>query len=685
MQDGGGPIGARLTMAIARLVMQEWKENYDHILKKSNIEELLSGIYVDDGRSLHRKLKIGEWFEEENGKFSWKKENEEIDVKNELTREEVTRREILKAINSISPNLTFTMELSKDFEDLRLPTLSFSLWEGENSLEHSYYEKGMRNQTLVMERTSMSKQSIMSIMSNELVRRLEVLGNKIEHSEKMKVVEKYVQQLVNSEYSWKQIRDIIVSGIKGHKRKESRKKRNNLPRYRSEEQSLPVRMQKKLCEKYNWFKRRKESDEIDQNNEKKDENKRENKWNHYAKKKPPINVLQNEEKDMAYEPAKAVIFVQNTLNGGLAQELRKVIQALKPWTGLSLKVVERAGDKLEDILHKSNPWEDTDCSREMCLTCNTSTRSEKLPFKNCKKRSIVYETWCEMCGKYEKEIDDNENELNSDKKRARENGVVNESSRFIYIGETARSAFERGEEHQKDLEHYRPKSHLLKHALIHHPEIEPNELKYGMKILSSHKTAFERQIREAVLIECNAGQFIMNSKVEYTRCSIPRIEVTIGNDTKRKDDEKIATEKELIEKIKKMSKTENKRLSSKVNGSCSVKNKKARVEIEIDDVTENAADDTTVTVEAKSDVMKLEEKPEEEANDTPVSVEGDSNVDGKANEENIAKKVPNPNKFTAEENCENCVVVFDSSSKVSGHLNLTMSCWSKIMSDHENT
>ena len=125
--------------------------------------------------------------------------------------------------------------------------------------------------------------------------------------------------------------------------------------------------------KSNWFKRRKKSDEIDQNNEKKDENKRENKWNHYSKKKPPINVLQNEEKDIAYEPAKAVIFVQNTLNGGLAQELRKVIQALKPWTGLSLKVVERAGDKLEDILHNSNPWEDTDCCREMCLTCNTST------------------------------------------------------------------------------------------------------------------------------------------------------------------------------------------------------------------------------------------------------------------------------------------------------------------------
>ena len=81
LQDGGGPIGARLTMAIARLVMQEWKENYSKILENSKIEEFLSGIYVDDGRTLHRKLYFGERFDSENSKFSWNKETEENDIK----------------------------------------------------------------------------------------------------------------------------------------------------------------------------------------------------------------------------------------------------------------------------------------------------------------------------------------------------------------------------------------------------------------------------------------------------------------------------------------------------------------------------------------------------------------------------------------------------------------------------
>ena len=87
---------------------------------------------------------------------------------------------------------------------------------------------------------------------------------------------------MNSEYSWKQIREIIVSGIRGFKRKENLKKINNEPKYRSGSQSLESRVQKKLCEKYNWFKKRKmKGNEEDTENE----NSSKNKWNHYKKKK----------------------------------------------------------------------------------------------------------------------------------------------------------------------------------------------------------------------------------------------------------------------------------------------------------------------------------------------------------------------------------------------------------------
>ena len=56
VQEDGGPIGARLTMAVAHLVLQEWSEKFSKIFNESGIRELLRGIYVDDGRNVVRKI-----------------------------------------------------------------------------------------------------------------------------------------------------------------------------------------------------------------------------------------------------------------------------------------------------------------------------------------------------------------------------------------------------------------------------------------------------------------------------------------------------------------------------------------------------------------------------------------------------------------------------------------------------
>ena len=149
----GGPIGARITMAVARLVMQEWKEQYDKILERSGIEELLSGLYVDDGRAYQRKLRWGERFCENLKKFIFNVDVENADKLDRVDREQLTRQEVLRAMNSVNKDLSFTMELCSDFPDKKLPTLSFSLFMGENGIESTYFEKEMKNQILMMERT----------------------------------------------------------------------------------------------------------------------------------------------------------------------------------------------------------------------------------------------------------------------------------------------------------------------------------------------------------------------------------------------------------------------------------------------------------------------------------------------------------------------------------------------------
>ena len=50
LQCRGGQIGARLTMYVSCLTMQDWWEELSSILDKSKIKLLMNALYVDDGR-----------------------------------------------------------------------------------------------------------------------------------------------------------------------------------------------------------------------------------------------------------------------------------------------------------------------------------------------------------------------------------------------------------------------------------------------------------------------------------------------------------------------------------------------------------------------------------------------------------------------------------------------------------
>ena len=84
VQCGGGTIGARLTMALARLVMQSWSEEFTRILRDNMIGEHLRGIYVDDGRNVLDILLDGTRYIPDIKKFEngddWEKEDRESEL-----------------------------------------------------------------------------------------------------------------------------------------------------------------------------------------------------------------------------------------------------------------------------------------------------------------------------------------------------------------------------------------------------------------------------------------------------------------------------------------------------------------------------------------------------------------------------------------------------------------------------
>merc|ERR1712218_92979 len=50
-----------------------------------------------------------------------------------------------------------------------------------------------------------------------------------------------------------------------------------------------------------------------------------------------------------------------------------------------------------------------------------------------------------------------------------------------------------------------------------------------MKVLKQHRSAFERQVIEAVLIEMEDDGSLLNSKGGFNRCALPRLQVGIGD------------------------------------------------------------------------------------------------------------------------------------------------------------
>ena len=244
-------------------------------------------------------------------------------------------------------------------------------------------------------------------------------------------------------------------------------------------------------------------------------------------------------------------------------------------------------------------------------------------------QSVTYETWCQTCvNKEEKlirkkydifeeslDIDklygDKKKKMNlneREKKRKLAETSDKEIVKFKYIGETSRSAFERGVEHFKDLEYTRSKSHMLKHAVIHHPDLNPKNVEFGMKIISSHRSAFERQITEAVLINRYSGYRIMNSKLEYNRCSIPKISLKTGNKEDSKD-MMLEIEKTANERIKTLyEKSENKR---SIDGSTKLQRKK---KIKMDNETPGESSSLSNSINLSNPISLVHQHCKDELN-----------------------------------------------------------------------
>ena len=177
--------------------------------------------------------------------------------------------------------------------------------------------------------------------------------------------------------------------------------------------------------------------------------------------------------------------------------------------GYKMKVVERVGTQLKDMFSLTNIWGGTICDRKDCTTCQQDC--EEVP--DCTRRSVVYESICKKCI--------------PEASKPGPVGVPGCQNPCIYVGESARSIYERAGEHWDAFKTRKPDSHIWKHHLVHHDSQGEPEMIF--KVIGTFRSALSRQIFEAVRIK-DRGIHALNSKGEYDRCKIHRL--TVGEEKK---------------------------------------------------------------------------------------------------------------------------------------------------------
>ena len=194
-----------------------------------------------------------------------------------------------------------------------------------------------------------------------------------------------------------------------------------------------------------------------------------------------------------------ILFVPHTPGGALSKALQKAEDTFAKLHNIArVRVVERGGAKLMDLMGRKDPWSPTNCCREDCMTCKSKDKKEGSPM-TCQKESVCYMLSCDRC---------------------KAKGCKAE-----YCGESARTTYLRGLEHSQDHQKSLEDNALHKHDVLHHAgEVGT----YSMRVLRQHRKPLARQMQEATQIENSDANIIMNSKCEYNGSRVPRVTMEMG-------------------------------------------------------------------------------------------------------------------------------------------------------------
>ena len=179
----------------------------------------------------------------------------------------------------------------------------------------------------------------------------------------------------------------------------------------------------------------------------------------------------------------ATFFVCATPNSELAEECRGIFKK----SGLKVKVIEKTGKTMKEMLVKSDPFNEIRRNKNNCEACLVGDNI------NCKARDVLYRmSW---------------QKINKD---------GNQCQNIHYDGETSRSIGERFQEHVSKYNHAKPSvrktSVFYDHVQKDHNGVNPP---IKVEILGQfHNNPGMRRAAEAVIIRDEKP--VLNGKEEFT-------------------------------------------------------------------------------------------------------------------------------------------------------------------------
>ena len=350
--------------------------------------------------------------------------------------------------SDIFSGITFTCDCPSSNVNGKMPVLDLQLWlekdeSGVGVVRFEYYEKPIASKVVIHKKSAISWTVKRSTLVSEVYRRLYNCDPQVEWQERTEYVNHLVIKMWRSGYSKTDIKCFVKGGVGRYEKMLERVNTGERPLYRDSSFQRVERWKKRVTNRMMW------------------------------------------------SESKSVVFIP--LSQRLKEEAVLGVKRIRE----NIKVVEKRGTAIKEILQRSDPAKDHMCKDPDCWICSVQHGGQKGCIKGgCNLRGVGYVITCIDC---------------------QNNGLDRR-----YEGETGCEARKRASQHLQDLRAKKLTSGLYRHTLEAHGGVQPV---FRFQVRECFTDPLTRQVEEGARIEGEEEEILFNTKQEWQPPLLSRLVV----------------------------------------------------------------------------------------------------------------------------------------------------------------